>query len=90
VLLPQVTAQEIFGRLLRREGLAAAVLDVDDLDPPTLAAALARAAEPAFAERARHWQAVVASEGGVEEAVDLIEAHWRSVTGAGGASPHHD
>ncbi len=84
VLLPQITAQVRFGRMLEREGLAAAVLDMESPTAEVLAGAIRRALTDARCrESAVRWRERVAEEGGVETAVDLIEAHWRRVCGGG-------
>lgn len=82
ILLPQIAAQEDFGRMLARERLATGVLDVHDLAPETLAEAIRVAVtDDRFRQSAQRWQGIVAADGGVEAAVDLIEAHWRELGG---------
>ena len=76
ILLPQIAAQEAFGAMLRREGLATGVFDVQALDPDALAAAIrAAVADERCRKTARRWQEVVAGEGGVARAAELIERH---------------
>jgi UDP:flavonoid glycosyltransferase YjiC (YdhE family) len=85
VLLPQIPAQEAFGRLLMRAGLASASLETHDLAPRELAAAIERAAtDPVLNENARRWRDVVCAEGGVTAAADLIEQHWSQINSKAG------
>jgi sterol 3beta-glucosyltransferase len=80
VLLPQISAQEAFGRLLMRAKLASASLETHDLAPRELADAIERAAtDPVLNESARRWREVARAEGGVSAAADLIEQHWRQI-----------
>jgi UDP:flavonoid glycosyltransferase YjiC (YdhE family) len=80
ILLPQLTCQEIFGKMLVREKLAVDVLDVESLDAARLAEALTRALhDEQVLQSARAWQTVRCQEPGVTAAADLIEAHWREV-----------
>jgi sterol 3beta-glucosyltransferase len=76
ILLPQIPPQELFGRMLEREGLAAGSLDVDTLEAPALAGAIRRAvADERLRQSCLAWQPVIAAERGVQLAADLIEAH---------------
>jgi UDP:flavonoid glycosyltransferase YjiC (YdhE family) len=80
VLLPQIPAQEAFGRLLMRAQLASASLETHDIAPQELAIAIERAAtDPALNENARRWRDVARAEGGVTAAADLIEQHWLQI-----------
>lgn len=82
ILLPQIACQEVIARMLMRENLATGIFNVDDLDPPALAAAVRRAAqEERFRESARRWQRVVSAERGIEAAADLIEDHRLRIEG---------
>jgi sterol 3beta-glucosyltransferase len=81
VLLPQIPPQELFGRILEREGLAAGTLDADTLQPAALADAIRRAVtDAAVRENCRRWQPLIAAERGVQLAADLIEAHGPKVS----------
>jgi UDP:flavonoid glycosyltransferase YjiC (YdhE family) len=78
VLLPQIPPQELFGRLLAREGLSAGMLDADTLEPAALAEAIRRAVtDERVRANCRVWQGVVAADRGLPLAVDLIEAHGK-------------
>jgi UDP:flavonoid glycosyltransferase YjiC (YdhE family) len=77
VLLPQIPAQEAFGRVLMQAGLVSASLETHEITPGALAAAIDRAATDAVLnESARRWRDVARAEGGVRAAADLIEQHW--------------
>jgi sterol 3beta-glucosyltransferase len=81
ILLPQITAQEHFGRMLRRERLAAGVFDTSLLRAADLAAAIETATtDGRYADSARRWQTIVSAEGGVEAAAGHIESHARGLT----------
>lgn len=76
ILLPQLTAQERFGRILARAGVATGVFDVDTLRADTLADAITTAVtNTEIHAAARRWQTVVGRDPGVDGAVDAIEAH---------------
>jgi sterol 3beta-glucosyltransferase len=75
VLLPQISAQEDFARLLLRERLASAALDVHDLTPQRLAAAIGAACETGAQHAAAVWRDRVREDGGLALAGDLVEAH---------------
>ncbi len=77
ILLPQIACQEILGRMLVREGLATGLFDLRRLDPAAVAEAIRRAGDADVRRATRRWQEVVAGEGGVERAADLIEEHQR-------------
>jgi UDP:flavonoid glycosyltransferase YjiC (YdhE family) len=80
VLLPQLVCQQNFGKMLVRENLAAAVLDVDHLDAEYLAEALAKARnDERIRQAAANWQQRLAGERGVAEAAELIERHWQEI-----------
>jgi hypothetical protein len=80
ILLPQLTAQEDFGRALVRERLATGVFEARALEAGALAQALGQALhDEAVAASVRDWQARVREEGGLALAADLIQAHWRGV-----------
>ena len=81
VLLPQIPAQEAFGRMLMQAGLASASLETLDIVPQALAAAIDRAAtDPVLNESARRWREIARAEGGVTAAADLIEQHWSQIS----------
>jgi UDP:flavonoid glycosyltransferase YjiC (YdhE family) len=85
VVLPQVTCQEHFARMLAREGLVTGIFDAQAVEPAALAAAIREAGEELPKCRAREWQNTLCAEGGVKTAADLIEAHWAAVRpGRGG------
>jgi len=76
IVLPQITAQELFARLLAREHLATAILDVATLTPAALAVAITRSLHDQEARQsARKWQRISSGERGVQAAADLIGAH---------------
>jgi UDP:flavonoid glycosyltransferase YjiC (YdhE family) len=76
ILLPQLACQDRYARLLRRAGVAAAVLESDVLEAEGVAGAVHLAVgDPRFARRAAAWRDLVAAERGLEEAGDLIESH---------------
>ena len=80
ILLPQITSQEHFARLLDRAGLAAGVFDPDALSPDALARAIREVVgDERWAAAARRWQTTLAAEGGVTAAADLIESHWSAL-----------
>jgi len=81
VLLPQVSAQEDFARVLMRERLAGDVLDVHRLTAPAFAKAIAAACSPDGLRAAALWRDRVADDGGLAAAADLIEAHARRFVG---------
>lgn len=84
ILLPQITPQELFAGMLRREYLSAGAYDVRALDAASLAAAIDRAVRDArIAGSVAHWRSVVASEGGVDAAAAMIEAHAASLSRPG-------
>jgi UDP:flavonoid glycosyltransferase YjiC (YdhE family) len=83
ILLPQLTAQEAFGRGLLREHLATGMFEAGALAPATLADAIERAAhDQTVAASVRKWQREVQQEGGLALAAELIELHGRQATGA--------
>jgi UDP:flavonoid glycosyltransferase YjiC (YdhE family) len=80
ILLPQVTCQEHFGKILMRESLATGMFDVHGLDVRRLASAIDKAARDGpVRQHARVWQRALAEEPGVKAAADLIEAHWHAI-----------
>jgi len=80
ILLPQVSCQEEFGRILARENLVAGVLDAQCLNHVDLAEAIQKAVADEELERnARKWQQAVLEDGGVELAAELIENHWKRI-----------
>lgn len=80
ILLPQITCQEHFARMLDKERLATGIFDASTLNPADLAVAVQRAlTDEQFAQSARNWQKTVSEERGVETAADLIEAHYHRV-----------
>jgi UDP:flavonoid glycosyltransferase YjiC (YdhE family) len=81
VILPRITCQEHFGRVLRGHRLASAVLDLAVHGPRELAEAIDRAAnDPAARRAAATWREIVGRSDGVTLAADLIEAHWDELT----------
>jgi UDP:flavonoid glycosyltransferase YjiC (YdhE family) len=84
ILLPQLTCQEHFGKMLVREKLAVDVLDVESLDVERLAQALTRALDDEqIRQSVQAWQTVRRQEKGVTAAADLIETHWRELNDCG-------
>lgn len=82
ILLPQIVCQEIYGSILLKENLAAAILDSHDLSSEQLARAIHKTvADARLIESARHWRRVVAAEDGVGTAADCIERHWQTMQG---------
>jgi UDP:flavonoid glycosyltransferase YjiC (YdhE family) len=80
ILLPQLTAQDGFGRALMRERLATGVFEAAELEPAALAAAIDRAVrDETVLASVRRWQQKVRQERGLSLAAELIEAHWRQV-----------
>lgn len=80
IVLPQITCQEHFGKMLLRENLATGIFDAHALDPGDLGAAIQRAVTDERANQsARYWQGAVSEERGVEAAADFIEAHWKQI-----------
>lgn len=77
VLLPQISAQDDFARVLSRERLASGVLDVRRLAAPALAAAIDAACSPEAQRIAGVWRDRVHEDGGLALAGDLIESHAR-------------
>ncbi len=76
ILLPQISSQEHFGRLLARQNLVAAVCEVGQLTSATLAGAIRVAVEqPELRGAAGRWSALVCDEPGVGEAAQAIQAH---------------
>jgi UDP:flavonoid glycosyltransferase YjiC (YdhE family) len=84
ILLPQLTCQEHFGKMLIREKLAVDVLDVESLEVDQLARALTRALDDQqIRQSVQAWQTVRCQEKGVTAAADLIETHWRELSDRG-------
>lgn len=80
ILIPQITCQEHFARMLDRERLVTGIFDAYTLNPADVAAAIQKAVtDEQFAQSARNWQKVVSEERGVEAAADSIEAHWHRI-----------
>jgi UDP:flavonoid glycosyltransferase YjiC (YdhE family) len=76
VLLPQITSQAHFARILQREGLAVRSFDTRTLHPQPLAEAIVAAcSESRYAAASARWQAVLAASDGLTAAADAIEAH---------------
>jgi UDP:flavonoid glycosyltransferase YjiC (YdhE family) len=76
ILLPQLTAQARFARMLTDAELATGVFDAETLSVDALAEAVRRAVgDPRVRASAARWQQVVAADPGVDGAVALIEAH---------------
>ncbi len=83
VLLPQITSQAHFARILEREGLAVRSFDARALAPAPLAEAIHTATtDPRHAEAAARWQAVLAARDGLTAAADAIEAHRAALAAA--------
>jgi UDP:flavonoid glycosyltransferase YjiC (YdhE family) len=82
ILLPQITPQELFAQMLRREFLSAGAYDVRTLDAASLAAAIDRAVrDPRITGSAGRWQRAIRTEGGVDAAAAMIDAHAASLAG---------
>ncbi|HSC71495.1 MAG TPA: glycosyltransferase [Candidatus Methylomirabilis sp.] len=80
ILIPQITCQEHFARMLAEERLATGIFDAHTLNPADLAAAIQKAVtDEQYTQSARNWQKVVSEERGVEAAADSIEAHWHRI-----------
>lgn len=80
ILIPQLSAQEEFGRRLLEERLATGMFEASALEPGALAAAIDRAVrDEAVAASVRAWQQRVDQDGGVGLAAELIETHWSGV-----------
>lgn len=80
ILLPQITSQEHFAKILTREDLVAGVFDVAALQPEELTTAIRQAVtDERYQASARRWQQAVSEEPGVAGAADLIEAHWDEI-----------
>jgi UDP:flavonoid glycosyltransferase YjiC (YdhE family) len=75
ILLPQITAQSLFGRVLARAGVAAALLE-GRASAEDLARGIVRARDDAeLGASAARWQEIVSADRGVDAAVEAIEAH---------------
>jgi UDP:flavonoid glycosyltransferase YjiC (YdhE family) len=82
IVLPQVTCQEIFGKRLVEEKLAAGLLEASTLTAQDLAPLIDRAVnDGAYSRRAETWKQQIARDGGIQAAADLIEAHADQVHG---------
>jgi len=76
ILLPQLSAQEEFGRRLLQERLATGMFEVSTLEPRALAAAIDSAVrDEDVAASVRAWQERVGQDGGVGLATELIQTH---------------
>ena len=76
VLLPQVPSQQRWAAILSREGVCAGTLDTHVIDPFELAQLMRKTVDDArLKQRALQWQARTGEDGGMAQAVALIEAH---------------
>lgn len=76
ILLPRISSQEHFAELLNRQNLTAGVFDADRLSVDDLVAAIDRAVSDAnIIDSAQRWSRVLARDGGVSAAADIIESH---------------
>jgi UDP:flavonoid glycosyltransferase YjiC (YdhE family) len=77
IVLPQITSQAHFGRMLAQHKLATGVFDLEDLDANELAEAIDAAIhDDQTLTAASIWRQTILQEPGVTAAVELIEAHW--------------
>jgi UDP:flavonoid glycosyltransferase YjiC (YdhE family) len=80
ILLPQISSQEHFAKLLHRAGVLVDALDVGTWTPNTLAEAMkTAAADVSFTRAAEYWSSVLANENGLVHGADLIEMHMQQV-----------
>lgn len=81
ILLPQISSQVQYGRMLTEAGVATGVFASGVPEPAALAEAIGRAVgDREVHERVRAWRGRVLAEPGVEAAVDRIERHWAALT----------
>ncbi len=82
ILLPQIRAQQEFGKRLLAEKLATGMFDISQLDPRSLAAALQRAdTDVEIQAQVRRWQARIATQAGLATAAEAVEAHGGAIAG---------
>ena len=80
VVLPQIRAQEVFGRLLLDAHLATDVLDSQEIDARRLVTAIDRAThDDAVQAQIRAWRSKLTGSDGLGRAADAIEAHATGV-----------
>jgi UDP:flavonoid glycosyltransferase YjiC (YdhE family) len=83
IVLPQLTAQERFARMLLDARLATGAFDADSVTADALADALGRAVgDENVRASARRWQREVGADPGVSGAAALIEAHAAELNAA--------
>ncbi len=83
VLLPQIASQAEMARALARAHLAPPALDTEGLTGERLAEAIAAGLGPDAGAAAARWRERVQAEPGAAGAAELVERHWRRVTGSG-------
>lgn len=76
ILLPQITSQVTFGKLLERQGLSGGSFDADALDPSELADAMERClGNPEIAGACSVWRKRLLEQDGAQAAAEMIELH---------------
>jgi sterol 3beta-glucosyltransferase len=76
ILLPQITSQEQFAEILKRNNLLAGMFGARNLLVDELAGAIERAMSDQELQHAtRMWRDIISAENGVERCADLIEEH---------------